>query len=201
MHKKILSFLLIVLLLLSLSGCSFKEFSEKLGFLPEEEHLYFPSLGNNRIEYQGNAYYKCPPYTFSIRDDFYIGWNGSQWYRQFVYVDSPDSPMFISFNGSYTVYMREDYDYTADEFQIEGTDFTFCFGEHLSLTEEPFDYDPFNGYNESIVVHSINFPKLQLGFHITKENDTICFFVGNFLVQCSESFIQELKNLKIIEWL
>lgn len=95
------------------------------------------------VEYQSSRYYKSSVMfntdfdSFDNKDDVVIGWNGSRlWYRSMYYSDTADKPVYI-YRGSSVreLFLREDYDFLCDEFNVVGTNAFFTFEDSLIDTQ------------------------------------------------------------------
>lgn len=128
------------------------------------------------IKYQGITYYKSNVMfntNFDIylkKNDVVIGWNGSRlWYRSTYYSDTVDKPLYI-YRGSSVreLFLREDYDFLCDEFNVLGTDFFFIFEDSLIDTQ----YYPNKNSNDQTIITLISktHENIKLEVSILQEN-------------------------------
>ena len=166
-------------------------------------HAYnlFPICGRlweGKYTYQGNTYYAAP--MSFIRDNAttrqekwgyaYIGWSGPRFfYIDVFYGDAKDAPVILYETTQRCTYLREDYDYTADEFRIQGTEDVICFGE--VLTEASNGPDGFLREKQNMVLTSSTHESLniELGIHFydgrwfASSSDFVYFEMSDSLVE------------------
>ena len=159
-QKTTVLFLVILILMLSLSACKREDVDVFLDeitlgvwsriLLDEELHNIVKYNEDDTIEYQGNTYYRAP--MIFILDNSntvqekrgyeYIGWCGPRFfYNDVYYGDSKDAPNILYNTRLHYTYFREDYNYKTDIFKLEGTEDVICFGEDLIETSlEPSNW-------------------------------------------------------------
>ena len=217
-NKITASILTILILMLTLSGCS-KDLANSflsevtLGLwdriiLDEEMHNVVEYGDSDTVKYQGNTYYLAPM-TF-IQDNSttvqekrgyeYIGWCGPRFfYIDVYYGDSKNSPNILYESRLKYTYFRQDYDYKSDKFKIEGTDDYVCFSNDLiDLSNIPSG----NGaYTSKLYVDLTSSTHSSLDIHlgIFEENGIWYAYSMDFVYfKLSENFIQILIKNEII---
>ena len=187
MYKRGILTLIIVLSMLFLSSCNFayiwESISNPLGIgdalaLDEDLHTPINHLGDDRYEIQGSIYY-LPPLSFlcgskgaieASGNYEYIGWTGDRILYSEFYGDSRESPVFIYVPNTKHTFLREDYDYQTDNFQVADTDEVICFSNDLLNT----DYENTNLFNRThttILISSVSHPTLTVTLYIVVDGD------------------------------
>ncbi len=214
-QKTTVLFLVILILMLSLSACTREDVDVFLDeitlgvwsriLLDEELHNIVKRNEDDTIEYKGNTYYRAP--MRFINDSSYtveeergyecIGWNGPRFfYIDAYYGDTKDAPNILYSTTRYYTYFREDYNYKTDIFKIEGTEDVICFGEDLMETSRK----PEKKWGEEIRLVSSTHPSLDIYLDIIIENG-IWYAQSSDLVyfEVSENFVEILVKNQIIK--
>ena len=214
-QKTIVLFLVILILMLSLSACTREDVDVFLDeitlgvwsriLLDEELHNIVKYNEDDTIEYQGNTYYRAPMMfinvnSYTVEEEMgyeYIGWNGPRFfYIDVYYGDSKDAPNILYNTRLRDTYFREDYNYKTDLFKLEGTEDVICFGEDLMETSRK----PENEYGgEDIFLVSSTHPSLDIHFDIIIENGIWYAQSDDFVYfEVSENFAEILIKNQII---
>lgn len=216
LSKRLGCAMLALILLFSLSSCSRKDANDFMSaitlglwdriILDEDIHNIITFHDDETLEYRGLTYYKSD-FCFTryqpvpLEDLGYelICWCGPRFfYISTYYGDGAESPTVIQQYFHSTTYFREDYDYTADSFKIEGTEATITLGEDLlTLYEAPMPRTKTIVLRLVSTTHSFIDGDLLLcsdgqQWYVTRINDGECFAL-------SENFLLLLKENGIIE--
>ncbi len=215
-HKITALILTILILTLSLSACSKEETNDFLNeitlglwdriILDEEVHNIIKYNEDDTIEYQGNTYYRAPmifiqDYSNTIEEKRgyeYIGWCGPRFfYIDTYYGDSKDAPNILYNTRLQYTYFREDYNYKADIFKLEGAEDVICFGEDLMETSRR----PANEWGgEHILLSSSTHPSLDIHLDIIFDNGIWYAQSSDFVYfEVSENFVEILVKNQIIK--
>ena len=201
----LLALLMVCLPLTACSGGASDEFLSEITLglwdriiLDEELHNVVSYVDVETVTYQGNTYYAAP--MIFIQDNYttvqeergyaYIGWSGPRFFYISVFCgDSKDAPTILYETGLNCTYFREDYDYTADEFKIKGTEDVICFGEALTETsDEPEDF--LSGKRRMVLTSSTH-ESLDIEL-------SILFYDGRWLA-CSSDFVYFEMSESLVE--
>ena len=214
-QKTTVLFLVILILMLSLSACTREDVDVFLDeitlgvwsriLLDEELHNIVKYNEDDTIEYQGNTYYRAPMMfinvnSYTVEEEMgyeYIGWNGPRFfYIDVYYGDTKDAPNILYSTTRCHTYFREDYNYKTDIFKIEGTEDVICFGEDLMETSRK----PEKKWGEEIRLVSSAHPSLDIYLDIIIENG-IWYAQSSDLVyfEVSENFVEILVKNQIIK--
>ena len=215
-QKTTVLFLVILILMLSLSACKREDVDVFLDeitlgvwsriLLDEELHNIIKYNEDDTIEYQGNTYYPAPMMfinvnSYTVEEEMgyeYIGWNGPRFfYIDVYYGDSKDAPNILYNTRLRDTYFREDYNYKTDIFKIEGTEDVICFGEDLIEFSRTGSIDKRKEY---IRLFSSTHPSLYFGLGIVLDNG-VWYAEANDLsltFVLSENFIEILVRNQII---
>ena len=201
----LLALLMVCLPLTACTGGASDEFLSEITLglwdriiLDEALHNVVSYVDAETVTYQGNTYCAAP--MSFIRDNAttrqekwgyeYIGWSGPRFfYIDVFYGDAKDAPVILYETTQRCTYLREDYDYTADEFRIQGTEDVICFGE--ALTEASNGPDGFLREKQSMVLTSTTYESLdiELGIHFydgrwfASSSDFVYFEMSDSLVE------------------
>lgn len=201
----LLALLMVCLPLTACTGGASDEFLSEITLglwdriiLDEALHNVVSYVDDETVTYQGNTYCAAP--MSFIRDNAttrqekwgyeFIGWTGPRFfYIDVFYGDSKDAPVILYETTQRCTYLREDYDYTADEFRIQGTEDVICFGE--VLTEASNGPDGFLREKQSMVLTSTTHESLdiELGIHFydgrwfASSSDFVYFEMSDSLVE------------------
>ena len=215
-QKTTVLFLVILILMLSLSACTREDvdlFLDEITLgvwsrilLDEELHNIVKYNEDDTIEYQGNTYYRAPMMFINDNSNTvekergyeYIGWCGPRFfYIDTYYGDTKDAPNILYSTTRYHTYFREDYNYKTDIFKIEGTEDVICFGEDLIEFSRTGSIDKRKEY---IRLFSSTHPSLYFGLGIVLDNGVwyaqACDLTLSFVL--SENFIEILVRNQII---
>lgn len=130
----------------------------------------FVDVGDtHHIQYNGVNYYLDEtkllnaPRDTDISDSEYVflGWNGFRLgYVNKYYSETDESPAYIYNIRLDEVYIREDYDYIADTFILEGADERVILSD---IIDGIYDFDPLHSYENKIEIalYSQSYPKLR----------------------------------------
>ena len=210
----LLALLLVCLPLTACSGGASDEFLSEITLglwdriiLDEELHNVVSYVDAETVTYQGNTYYAAPMIFIQDNDTTvqekrgyeYIGWSGPRFfYIDVFYGDSKDAPVILYETTQRCTYLREDYDYTADEFKIKGTEDVIRFGEALTETSDgPDDY--LSGKRSMVLISSTHESlDIELDIHFydgrwfASSSDFVYF-------EMSESLVEILVKNQMIE--
>jgi len=209
MYKKIFTVLIIVVLIVSVSGCGIRDALE----LDEDLHIELNWVDDDRIEYQGNIYYHSPidflrgeKWDIEATGEYeYLGWSGSRWfYSSHIFGNTKENPVFLYSTNTTQTLFREDYDYRIDTFLIDGTDDTF------RICDDLLDLDPeepvIAPYSEKInkaeiTITSTTYPTLKANWTAYYIDDYGWFVYTNSgwdVFRLSEHFINILTENGIL---
>ena len=201
----LLALLMVCLPLTACAGGASDEFLSEITLglwdriiLDEELHNVVSYVDAWTVTYQGNTYYAAP--MIFIQDNSttlqeergyaYIGWSGPRFfYIDVFYGDSKDAPTILYETRLRCTYFREDYDYTADEFRIRGTEDVICFGE--ALTETSDGPEDFLSGERHMVLTSSTHESLDIKL-------SILFYDGRWFA-CSSDFVYFEMSESLVE--
>ena len=163
--------------------------------------------GDYHVEYEGRRYNIDKLMLFKVKenihgiheDDILVGWDSLPFgigYLDKYYSYTNDNPVFIYISRYDELYLRNDYNYEADTFIIEGTDTEFVFSDMLTLSSA-FSYDFTYLYPDEldITLYSVIYPRLEIPLRIFCVND-VWFAGGNSnsaLFEVSDEFLSLLN--------
>ena len=118
--------------------------------------------------YQGQVYRRDETQLFLTcfrdaenTDDVLISWSDHLYYYEY-YADRAENPTYIYTSWYYCVYIRSDYDYTAETYTVENTDISFVLSEALTPISQ--EIGPFSKNGVTLTVYSVDCPKLRMTF-------------------------------------
>ena len=217
-NKITATILSILILTLSLSACSKEETNSFLNeitlgvwdrlLLDEKTHNIVEYVDSNTVKYQENTYYLAPmifiqdSYT-AVQEDRgyeYIGWSGPRFfYINTYYGDSKDSPNILYEARCRYTYFREDYDYKADTFKIEGTEEVICFAEDLIELSNIPSSDGAYISKLYVVLSSSTHSSLDIRLGIFEDEGIWYAYSMDFVYfELSEKFVEILMKNQII---
>ena len=118
--------------------------------LDENLHNQVELVYDENDQVPSHMVYKGTIYTFFESTDFLsihtnkaktlVSWNGNRYvgYVSEYYSDTLEEPLFIYFKT--WVFLREDYDYTADTFVIKNTSAEIVWKDIFGAEQTPFDF-------------------------------------------------------------
>ena len=201
MKKRIFALVIIItIFLVTLSSCSLisnkddplyaEELHNVVEFITVEPKVYY-------LQYKDAQYYEDKLGFITVDETFYddpseeyiyLGWSGTRTaYNNFYYSDNVDSPIFIYESRTCSVYFREDYDYSADVFVIEGTDAEIMFSNIFFDLSDKQSYGPFHTIGYEIVLYSKKYPHLKVPLKLA-------FFDGKWYVMNLDLGHWEISN-------
>ncbi len=222
MRKNIFALSFIISLTLLLTSCSLNQLTLGLSDrmfndeLSDDKHnlietIYGEDNWYESILYSGTKYYIDEHEIFSVTDiwrandegDVLLSWNGLRFgYIDCYYSYADDAPMFIYETRLGYTYFREDYDFNADVFVIEGTAIELPLSEIVSLEDETFDDPtPSPAKTTKITLVSKTHSRIEIIVSLYKSGESWYSCVGNwpyYPMKLSEDIVQKLTDNNII---
>lgn len=180
MMKKGFAMILIISTLLSLSSCMFwlSDNSLDKSLHNQIQHIQDKNGNYSHIMYKGQKYLYAGPFndypvTADTENDVLLSWSGEKYsvnypdnvtrYRSYT----AENPVFIYLTNLddcfiYSVYFREDYDYTKDTFVIDDTDVEIILENICSNGQSRL----YSTNNITVGVTSKQYPKITLNMKL-----------------------------------
>ena len=134
-------------------------------------------------------------------DDTIISWSGLRFgYSIVYYSETSKNPLFIYTPASFhDLYLRSDYDYMTDIFNVNGTDMEIALASIISFDNK---IDSFTISHESAtklrLISKTN-SRIKCDLEIFKYNDSWYSVAGQFYItELSSQIVQELKDNNVI---
>ncbi len=167
---------------------------------------YISKLFYNDVEYvweDKEIFFVTTPDLSSVpdEDDTVISWTGLRFgYSTVYYSETSTNPLFIYTPASFhDLYLRSDYDYMTDTFNVDGTDMEIAISSIISLDNK---IDSFPVSHESAIkvrLISKTNPRIKCDLEIFEYNDSWYSIAGQFyLYELSSQMVQALKDNNVI---
>lgn len=134
-------------------------------------------------------------------DDTVISWSGLRFgYSTVYYSETSTNPLFIYTPASFhDLYLRSDYDYMTDTFNVSGTDMEITLSSIISLNNR-IDSIPvaYESVTKVRLISNTN-SRIKCDLEIYKYNDSWYSVIGkSYMCELSSQMVQELKDNNVI---
>lgn len=216
MCKRIISFLLLITIFITLSSCSPKYWKDRVKneaeLLDKVTSIYDEKTGEYNKLYEGQVY-KLDKIQLFMNDndwrnfpeeDVVISWYMLPFgigYLDEYYSYTTDNPVFFYNPRLYEIYVRNDYNYETDTFVIEGTDIEFKFSDMFTYKKAHWYGDYPVGYSieQEIVLYSKQYPRVQIHLGVFYHPTTNAWYAGGNNDEILFTVSDELLTLLNIE--
>lgn len=195
--KKIACLLLTFLLVLPLTSCKLDKYNKAY---PTNKNGLEGYIYKDIFYYKSDVDFVFYKFNWDSPENIVVSWNWSFPHRIWIYSTSTENPLYIYIPQFDTLYIREDYQYKTDIFNIEETNISFVFEEAFICTDISFT----NEYNKiekiaNISIQSTTHSEFMLNMDIVVyDGELYANASGGMVLKLSDYFI-EILNKNILQ--